>query len=68
MTEYFNRIITHTNAMKGCGKKVKDKSIVEKILRPLNPRFDHIVVTIEEKKKIEEMKVKELQGYLEAHE
>ena len=54
--------------MKGCGKKVKDKSIVEKILRPLNPRFDHIVVTIEEKKKIEEMKVKELQGYLEAHE
>ena len=68
IAEYFNRVITRTNAMKGCGKKMKDRSIVEKILRTLNPRFDHIVVTIEETKKIEEMKVKELQRYLEAHE
>jgi len=68
IAEYFNQVITHTNPMKGCGKKMKDRSIVEKILRTLNPRFDHIVVTIEETKKIEEMKVEELQGCLKAHE
>ena len=68
IAEYFNRVITHMNAMKGCGKKMKDRSIVEKILRTLNPRFDHLVITIEKTKKIEEMKVEELQGCLEAHE
>ncbi|XP_019435879.1 PREDICTED: uncharacterized protein LOC109342330 [Lupinus angustifolius] len=42
--------------------------IVEKILRTLSPKFDHIVVAIEESKKIEELKIVDLQGSLEAHE
>ncbi|XP_019419448.1 PREDICTED: uncharacterized protein LOC109329946 [Lupinus angustifolius] len=42
--------------------------IVEKILRTLTPNFDHIVVAIEESKRLEEMKVEDLQGSLEAHE
>ncbi|XP_019460063.1 PREDICTED: uncharacterized protein LOC109359822 [Lupinus angustifolius] len=41
---------------------------LKKILRTLNPKFDHIVVPIEESKKIEELKVMDLQGSLEAHE
>ncbi|XP_019425081.1 PREDICTED: uncharacterized protein LOC109333958 [Lupinus angustifolius] len=45
-----------------------DATIVEKILRTVAPRFDHVVVAIEESGKVERMKVEELQGSLEAHE
>ncbi|XP_019439024.1 PREDICTED: uncharacterized protein LOC109344727 [Lupinus angustifolius] len=62
VAQFFNKVITHTNAMKACGDKISDQSIIEKILRTLNPRFDHIVVAIEE------MKVQDLQGSMEAHE
>ncbi|KAF1865983.1 hypothetical protein Lal_00041681 [Lupinus albus] len=49
-------------------KNIKNKSIVEKVLRTLHPRFDHIVVAIEESKKLDELKVEELQGSLQEHE
>ncbi|KHN20423.1 hypothetical protein glysoja_045572, partial [Glycine soja] len=54
--------------MKNCGEKISNQTIVEKILRTLNPKFDHIVVAIEESKKLKEIIVEELQGSLEAHE
>ncbi|KAL2322922.1 hypothetical protein Fmac_027301 [Flemingia macrophylla] len=68
IAQFFNRIISHTNAMKACGEKISDQTMVEKILRTLTPKFDHIVVAIEESKNIEELKVVDLQGSLEAHE
>ncbi|XP_019434427.1 PREDICTED: uncharacterized protein LOC109341078 [Lupinus angustifolius] len=68
VAQYFNRIITHTNAMKACGELISDQNIVEKFLRTLSPCFDHIVVAIEEYKKLKEIRVEELQGSLEAHE
>ena len=49
---YLNRIISHTNATKVCGETITDQSIVEKILRTLTLNFDHIVVAIEESKKV----------------
>lgn len=42
--------------------------IVEKILRTLNPKFDHIVNAIEESNDLESLSVDELQGSLKAHE
>ena len=45
-----------------------DQMIVEKILRTLSPRFDHIVVAVEESKDLERLKIEELQNSLEAHE
>ncbi|XP_019447323.1 PREDICTED: uncharacterized protein LOC109350551 [Lupinus angustifolius] len=66
--QFFNRIVSHINAMKACGEKLTDQSVVEKILRTLTPNFDHIVVAIEESKNLEILKIEDLQGSLEAHE
>jgi len=68
VVEFFNRVFTLTNAMKSCGEKITDLTILEKVLRTLNPKFDYIVVAIEESKNLEILKVEELQGSLEAHE
>ncbi|KHN13960.1 hypothetical protein glysoja_043155, partial [Glycine soja] len=48
--------------------KIWEKCNEEKIPRTLNPKFNHIVVAIEESKKLEEITVEELQGSLESHE
>ncbi|XP_019451856.1 PREDICTED: uncharacterized protein LOC109353959 [Lupinus angustifolius] len=66
--QFFNRVVTHMNAMKACGEKITDQSVVENILRILTPNFDHIVVAIEESKDLEVLKIEDLQGSLEAHE
>lgn len=65
--DFFNWIITHRNVVKNYGETISDEMIVEKVLRTLTPKFDHIVVTIEESKNIEEIKIEELQGSLVAH-
>ena len=67
VVEFFNRVFTLTNAMKSCGEKITDLTIIEKVLHTLNPKFDHIVVAIEESRNLEILKVEELQGSLEAH-
>jgi len=53
--------------MKNCEETLGDQVIVEKILRSLTPRFDHMVITIEEMN-LSSMKADELQCILEAHE
>jgi hypothetical protein len=54
--------------MKLCGETLSDKAIMEKTLRTLPSEFDHLVITIEETKDLNEVKIEELQGALEAHE
>jgi hypothetical protein len=39
---YFSRLITLTNQKKNCGETLPDQIIVEKILRTLPSKFDHI--------------------------
>ncbi|XP_019435116.1 PREDICTED: uncharacterized protein LOC109341628 [Lupinus angustifolius] len=68
IADIFTRLITHINAMKACREKIEDAIIVEKVLRSVTPRFDNDVITIEESGRVENMKVEELQGSLEAHE
>lgn len=51
-----------------CRDTITDQQIVDKILRTLPQRFDHVVVAIEETKDLEEMEVKDLQHFLEGHE
>ncbi|XP_019451724.1 PREDICTED: uncharacterized protein LOC109353818 [Lupinus angustifolius] len=66
--DYFTKVITITNQMKGCGETVTDLMIIEKIMRSLPQKFDYIVVAIEESKDVSMMRIEELQSSLEAHE
>nr|KYP59322.1 hypothetical protein KK1_014754 [Cajanus cajan] len=68
IVDYFDQIQALVNSMKSCNEKFTDQKIVDKVLRTLAPRFDHIVVAIEEFKDLETMKVEELHNSLEAHE
>ncbi|KHN42907.1 hypothetical protein glysoja_046982, partial [Glycine soja] len=56
------------NSITSCGDTITNLTLVEKVLRTLNPRFNHIMVAIEESKDLESLSVDELQGSLEAHE
>ncbi|KAK2988354.1 hypothetical protein RJ640_001539 [Escallonia rubra] len=47
---------------------MEDSRVVEKILRSLDPKFDHVVVAIEESNDTETMTVDELSGKLQVHE
>ncbi|XP_019431131.1 PREDICTED: uncharacterized protein LOC109338370 [Lupinus angustifolius] len=55
IADYFTKILTFINQMKSCGEEVKGQSIIEKILRTLTPKYDHVVVAIEESKNLEEI-------------
>jgi len=68
ISQYFDKVINLTNRMTRNGENVTDVMKVEKVLRTLTPRFDHIVVAFEESKDLDSMKIEESQASLKAHE
>jgi septin family protein len=44
--EFFTRLQTKVNSIKNYGEQIANQQVIEKVLRTLNPQFDHIVVAI----------------------
>ena len=57
ISDYFTRVVTIFNELKRNGKELKEVMIIEKILRSVDLKFDHIFVTIEETKDLKEMTI-----------
>ena len=60
ISNYFIKIPILTNQIKTNGDKIEDLIIIEKILKTLPPRFDYIVVALEELKDLSGMTIDEL--------
>ena len=65
---FFSRVSNIINQMRSFGDSIEDKKIIEKILRSLPVKYDHVVAAIEESKDLSQLTLVELIGSLEAHE
>ena len=45
---FYTRVVGLINQLKSHGEAIEDQMVVEKILRSLTPRFENLVVTLEE--------------------
>ena len=66
--DYFSQLLVIVNQMKRNGEKIEDIRVIEKMLRSLIPKFEHIVIAIEESKNLEILSLEELVGSLQVHE
>ena len=64
INDYTIRVLAVVNQIKRLGEIVQHARVVEKILRSLNTKFNHIVVSIEESKDLETLTIDKLSGSL----
>lgn len=65
--QYFTRVINIVNKMRVYGEDIQDSKVVEKILRTMPMKYDHVVTTILESHDTDTLSVAELQGSIESH-
>ncbi|XP_058762247.1 uncharacterized protein LOC131635629 [Vicia villosa] len=68
VAEYVSKVQKLVHLMKSCGETLTDKMIFEKVMHTLTSHFDHVIVAIQESNKVEDLKLENLVGSLEAHE
>ncbi|GAU31303.1 hypothetical protein TSUD_315120 [Trifolium subterraneum] len=68
VNEYFGRVLTIANRMTAHGERLEAVTIVEKILRSMQPKFNHVVCSIEVSCDVTSLSVEELQSSLIVHE
>ncbi|GAU34373.1 hypothetical protein TSUD_217130 [Trifolium subterraneum] len=65
---YASRVQGLVHSMRSCGEEITERMMVEKVMRTLIPNFDHVIVAIQTVVQVENMKIEDLVGTLEAHE
>ncbi|XP_025674246.1 uncharacterized protein [Arachis hypogaea] len=65
--QYFTRVTDLVNKMRVYGEDMLDSKVVEKILRTMPMKYDHVVTTILESHDMDTMTITELQGTMESH-
>ena len=65
---FYTRVVGMKNQLKSHGGNIEDRSIVEKFLRSLPPRFESLVVTLEEHIDMLVFTIDEMQASLINHE
>ncbi|XP_016191825.1 uncharacterized protein LOC107632671 [Arachis ipaensis] len=65
--QYFTRVIDLLNKMRVYREDMPDSKVVEKILRIMPMKYDHVVTTILEFHNMDTMTIAELQGTMESH-
>jgi hypothetical protein len=66
--EFYIRISNLRNSMVSLGKKVSNVKLMQKILKSLPKCFRIKIITMEESKGLESMKIEELVGSLQTYE
>jgi hypothetical protein len=64
VSDYYSRLLLIVNEMKRNDEKLEDVRVMEKILRSLTLKFEHVVTAIEESKDLETISAEELLGSL----
>ena len=67
ISDFFTRVTKLVNQIKICGEALTTRAVVSKILRSLAPKFDHIVVAVEEGKELSKLTKEGIKGTLESH-
>ncbi|KAJ4807357.1 polyprotein [Rhynchospora pubera] len=65
---FMTRVQNIVNQIKVLNGTMSEETIVSKVLRSLNPNFDHVVAAIEESKDLANYSLTELTGSLQTHE
>ena len=65
---FYTRFVGLINKLKSHGEDIEDQRVVAKILRILPPRFENLVVTLEEHIDMSTFTINELQASLINHE
>nr|GEV37958.1 hypothetical protein [Tanacetum cinerariifolium] len=68
VSDYITRVQAVVNQLKRNDETLTDSRVVDKILRSLTEKFEHVVCAIEESNNLEDMTIDDLAGSLEAHE
>ncbi|XP_022004119.1 uncharacterized protein LOC110901616 [Helianthus annuus] len=66
--DYFSRVMSIVSQKRVFGEKVADQIIVEKILRSMSPKFDHVVPSIEVSFDLSKLSPVKLMGSLQSQE
>ena len=68
ISKYFERIDEIVHVIQGLGVELKEKEIVEKVLRSLLMIYDPKISTLEDREDLDKLTIEELYGILTAYE